>query len=76
MARCLVTLTDDAGERHTLEVEADTLHKACFRFNYEVVCGMGERRIPRPGPESVLEVQKVGEEKVHRVKWGRLMRRG
>src|ERR1700747_267044 len=39
MKRCTVTIADADGKRNSLELDAKSVHDACFRYNYEVVCG-------------------------------------
>lgn len=63
-----MTVTDEQGQRHSLEVLAEsTYHAACLYAGHSG-CGLPVGRfLPRDAPGTVYEVQVVGEERVYRV---------
>lgn len=72
---CLVTVTDEQGQQHALEVTAEsTFHAACL-FAGTVATGWAvTHTLPRPGPGTVYEVQVVGEPRVYQVSHEAMMR--
>lgn len=56
MALCSVSITDEAGKRWTMEVEARSLYSAVFSYNAEQVAGT-RREYPKLHPDVEIEVR-------------------
>jgi hypothetical protein len=56
---CKVSVVDPSGKRHTLDVEAESVCGAVFRFNSEAVCHPAQG-LPKPTDETSFEVEVDG----------------
>jgi hypothetical protein len=64
---CAVTVVDDQGHRHTIEVEAKSVyHAACLYFGRAAAPSPGAR-LPKTNADTVFEVRPIGEETVYTV---------
>ena len=69
---CAVTVTDEHGQRHTIEVLATSVNRAaCYYFARSRSCPA--EHLPRVADGTVDEVQPVGESIVYRVEHRRML---
>jgi hypothetical protein len=53
-----ITVQDSTGKSWTITVRAESLYRALFKYNYDVVCGpAGHQGYPRPTRSTVFDVR-------------------
>jgi hypothetical protein len=67
-----VTVTDELGQRHTIEVQALSVNRAACHFFARSRSSPAER-LPRVGDGTIYEVQVIGESMVYHVEHRRML---
>lgn len=63
---CAVTVRDDQGKPHTLEVLARSTHHAAALFIGQARAKLPGRDLPVPTEKTIFEIRLIGEQRIYR----------
>ncbi|MGI9071415.1 MAG: hypothetical protein ACR2JB_08895 [Bryobacteraceae bacterium] len=69
---CAVTVRDERGTAHTIEVLARSTHHAASLFLGQARAKLPGQNLPFPTEKTIFEVRLIGEQRVYRVPGGRV----
>src|SRR5260370_1330809 len=71
---CALTVVDEYGQRHTIEVEARSVyHAACLFYGRSAAGASPGEKLPKTKADTIFEVRPIGEERVYQVAQKRML---